>query len=124
MNLIHQHRPARLALAAILAVSMAATAATAQDGEAFGGGSAYEEYSSEIREAERDLASGEIDREEYRAEISDAEANYHAALAGDRFEDAPEIGFDGYGYYDRGYELTVDGDDSGWDSWAGDADWY
>lgn len=87
---------------------------------------AYREFRDETREAEADLASGEIDREEYNAEVREAEANYREAVGQQWRDYSYDPGFEGQGYYDRygyfdgGYDWTAD-DEEGW---FNDADWF
>ena len=93
-----------------------------------------QEYRSEVRQAANDLASGEIDSDEYWAEIRQAKAllgpdddhggnTYPANVYGYEYgTDAYDDDFDDYdfGAYDDTYEWETD--DVGWDDWYGDSD--
>lgn len=76
----------------------------------------YREYLNEVVEARNDLATGEIDLEEYYSEIQEAEQMLY-----DREYDW-DWGRDNYGYYYGDYQY----DAADWDeNWYGDADqWF
>lgn len=98
---------------------------SAADAEDYASGD-VREYRGEVRQAARDLASGEIDREEYWEEIRQAKAllgpdDDHGSTNSFGYGYGYGSGYydtDGYGDYDSDYDLYTD--DPGWDSWYGD----
>ena len=87
-----------------------------------------QEYRGEVRQAARDLSSGEIDSDEYWEEIREAKAlmgpdddhggaTYPANYYG--YEYGADA-YDGFGYYDADYDWETD--DTDWDGWYEDSD--
>ncbi len=88
----------------------------AADAEDYSSGD-VSEYRAEVRQAARDLASGEVDREEYWNEINQAK---ELLAAEDDHGDGSGYGdyaSDDYGIYDSAYDWETD--DAGWDGWYG-----
>ena len=84
------------------------------------------EYYAEVREANRDLATGEIDADEYWEEIEQAKSllgpnddhGYYSPYDYGYYD--PYYGYDSYytdeyGVYDSGYEWEAE--DDWWDGW-------